>query len=822
MPTHIYPERFEQKVGFDKVRTLTEARCLCPLGVQRVRQTSFSSDIELVRTRLKQVDEMRHICLFGTSPFPTEGYHDLSAALARIGADGAWLVEAELLQLLQSLTAIAAVCSFLGHQAQRYPTLHDLSWGVPTCPDIVARIDGVVDGLGRMRDSASPELAAIRRELAVRQNSVARVVQQVLRQAISAGLLDPDAQPSVREGRMVLPVAAANKRRLKGIVQDESSTGKTVFIEPIEVVEANNAIRELEHEERREVARILQAVSGELRPYLPDLRAAFDFMGDIDCIRAKALCAIEFDGTMPIVQDTPGTYLRQAKHPLLMRSLKQEGKAVVPLDIRLSPEGRIVIISGPNAGGKSVCLKTVGLLQYMMQCGFLPSAIENSEMGLYESIFIDIGDEQSIENDLSTYSSHLHSMKHCLAHAGERSLVLIDEFGAGTEPTAGGAIAEAILRRLCQQGAYGVITTHYSNLKHLAANTNGLVNGAMMFDNARIEPLFRLELGEPGSSFAFEIARKIGLPEQVLAEAEATVGTDYVSFEKLLREVSRSKRYWERKRDSIRLSSKRTEVLEERLERELSNIKDERRRIISEAKAEAKTLLGRANQQIEHTIRTIKEANADRGVTKETRQHLEAMKDEVATAPLDDASIDRKMEQIRRRQERKQQRTQPQPDRPTAPSRPIGIGDRVQVEGHDLVAEVVSIDGRSATVALGNLLTSVRIERLSRAADAPKSREPITRPQTGLGFDTYQRRLNFRSDIDIRGYRADEAIAAVQNLVDEALMFSIDRVRVLHGKGNGILRQVVRDYLRNAPGVRSYADEHVEHGGAGITVVVLG
>lgn len=820
--SHIYPARFEQKVGFDKVRDFTIALCLCPLGVERVRSAAFSTDYELLLMRLRQVSEMRDICLFGTAAFPTDGYHDLTMPLTRIGAEGTWLAEAELLQLRQSLSTVATVCDFLSCQVERYPALNALSANVITLPDVVRMIDAVVDRFGRMKDNASPELADIRRALASKQASVAKVVQQVLRQAMGAGIIDADAQPSMRDGRLVIPVAAANKRRVKGIVLDESATGRTVFIEPLEVVEANNDIRALEHEERREMMRILLELADNLRPALPDLHSAFDFLGHIDFVRAKALMAIEFDGTMPIVNPQPGTYLRQAKHPILMRSLKQEGKQVVPLDITLDQQGRMVIISGPNAGGKSVCLKTVGLLHYMLQCGFLPPVLENSEMGIYRSIFIDIGDEQSIENDLSTYSSHLYSMKHCLAHADEHSLVLIDEFGAGTEPTAGGAIAEAILRRLCQQGAYGVITTHYSNLKHLAASTEGLVNGAMMFDNSRIEPLFRLELGKPGSSFAFEIARKIGLPAQLLAEAEATVGDDYMSMEKMLREISRDKRYWEKKRDNIRLSNKRTEELAERLERELSSIKDERRRIIAEAKAEAKELLSKSNQQIEHTIRTIKEANAERTETKEARQNLQQLRAEVVATPEDDARIARKMEQIRRRQERKQQRTGEQPNRPSAPPRPIAVGDRVRVEGQEIAGEVVSIAGRTASVAFGNLVTTVRIDRLTRLADAPKAHTPITRPQTGLGFDTYQRRLNFRSDIDIRGYRADEAIAAVQNLVDEALMFGIDRVRVLHGKGNGILRQVVRDYLRTAPGVRTYADEHVEQGGTGITIVELG
>lgn len=823
----IYPNSFEQKVGFDKVRELTRAKCLCALGAQKVDEVSFCTSFVEVQLLLDQVDEMKHICMFEQA-FPTDNYYDLLAPLQRIEAEGLWMNEMEILNLRRSLETIRAIITFLSRVVDRYPTIHALTKDVIFFPFVIERIDAILDKFGKVKDNASPELAQIRRNIASKQSSVTRLVQGILRRAVCEGLVDSDVQPSVREGRVVIPIAAANKRRLNGIVQDESATGRTVFIEPMEVVETNNEIRELEYEERREVMRILVEFSDTIRPYLPDLIGSYNFLGIVDFIRAKALFAIDYFGAKPILKETAGSYLRQAKHPILLKNLKKEGKSIVPLDIVLDSQGRIVLISGPNAGGKSVCLKTVGLLQYMMQCGFLPCVLENSEMGMYSGIFIDIGDEQSIENDLSTYSSHLVNMKHFLRSANSSSLVLIDEFGSGTEPTAGGAIAEAILRQFCSIGVYGVITTHYSNLKHFAANTQGVVNGAMLFDNAKIEPLFKLEIGKPGSSFAFEIARKIGLPEQVLSEATSLVGDDYVTFEKHLREISRDKRYWEKKRDNIRLASKRSDEMQDKLEQELNTVKEQRKEILANAKREAKELLSQTNKQIENTIRAIKEANAQKEPTKQVREELDRYKSDVEHFDADDGIINRKIEQIKRRQERKIQKMgKPDEEKPNASKNveeeAITVGDKVQVDGQEVVGEVLSISSQSASIAFGNMITVVQLKRLKRlsSGDFRRANKTVDRPQTGLGFDTFHRKLNFKSDIDIRGYRADEAISAIQELVDDALMFSIGRVRILHGKGNGILRQVVRDYLKNAPGVKRYADEHVERGGAGITVVEL-
>lgn len=823
----IYPDSFEQKVGFDKVREITISKCLCQLGIEKVNAAAFCTNFATIQEQLNQVADMKSICLTEDS-FPADNYYDLSTALQRIEADGMWMNEQEILNLRRSLETIKLLVAFFQRTGEKYKSLAQLSKNVTFFPFIVERIDSIIDKFGKVKDNASPELLQIRRDIASRQSSVAKVVHGILRQAVNAGLIESDVQPSIREGRVVIPIAAANKRKLKGIVQDESATGKTVFVEPIEVVEINNEIKELEYEERREVMRILVEFANTIRPYLPDLIGSYDFLGEVDFIRAKAMFAVEYYGAKPILKESTGTYLRQAKHPILLKSLKKEGKDVVPLDVVLDSNDRIVLISGPNAGGKSVCLKTVGLLQYMLQCGFLPCVLENSEMGLYQSIFIDIGDEQSLENDLSTYSSHLVNMKNFLRNASDKSMVLIDEFGSGTEPTAGGAIAEAILRQFCNVGVYGVITTHYSNLKHFAANTDGITNGAMLFDNAKIEPMFKLEIGKPGSSFAFEIARKIGLPESVLAEATDAVGADYVTFEKHLREISRDKRYWEKKRDNIRIVSKKNEETQEKLEHELLAIKEQRREILANAKKEAQELLAQTNKQIENTIRTIKEVNAQKEPTKKAREELEQFKSNISHVDEVDDSIDRKIEQIKRRKERKQQKREGAIEQNSVAAvpvskRPIAVGDKVKIEDKDVVGEVISISNQSASVAFGNMITVVQLKRLKQisAGDYNKASKTVERPHTGLGFDTLQRKLNFKSDIDIRGYRADEAIAAIQELVDEALMFSISHVRILHGKGNGILRQVVRDYLRNAPGVKTYADEHVERGGSGITVIEL-
>ncbi len=819
----IYPGTLEQKVGFDKVRELTSVRCLCELGQQRVASTSFCSDYDRVALWIEQTHEMKLICQLEDG-FPADGFIDITPSLKKLQVAGQWLDETELQQLRRSLETIKQLLVFVKRVSEKYPAIATLAMGVAYYPYVVERIDAILDRFGRIKDSASPLLAQIRASILSKQSAVNRLVQGILRSARDQGLVESDASPTVREGRVVIPVAAANKRKLKGIVHDESATGKTVFIEPVEVVELNNEIRELEYDERREIIRILIEFADSIRPYLPDLLGAYDFMGDIDFIRAKALFAIDFDGTKPILNQHPGLYFRQAKHPILQQTLKRDGKSIVPLDIELNSENRILLISGPNAGGKSVCLKTVGLLQYMLQCGFLPCALENSEMGIFKKIFIDLGDEQSIENDLSTYSSHLINMKQMLRNANGESMILIDEFGAGTEPTAGGAIAESILQEFCNKGVYGVITTHYSNLKHFAANTHGVINGAMLFDNERIEPLFKLEIGKPGSSFAFEIARKIGLPESVLSDAAQKVGTNYISLEKHLREISRDKRYWEKKRESIRLANKRAEEAEERLLQELVELEKKRKEILSQAKKEAQELLANVNKQIENAIRTIKESNADKEQTRQARQQIEKLKADVDTALQNDPTIERKMELIRHRQERKAQKRQQlvseeqvgkeEADKLLQPS------DRVRVEGNELIGEIISISDKSASVAIGGMITVVKLDKLKRIS-SEEIRDISKRAASNFskGFDVYKRRLNFKSDIDVRGYRADEALEAVQELIDDALMLGFSRVRILHGKGNGILKQVIRDYLRHTPGVKGFTDEHVEFGGAGITVV---
>ncbi|MEW5844646.1 MAG: Smr/MutS family protein [Bacteroidota bacterium] len=822
----IYPDTFEQKVGFDKIRELTLARCLCTLGEQRVKDAKFTTDPAEVFEWIEQTHEMKTICLMEDG-FPTEGFVDITPALRKLQVEGQWIDENELQQLRRSLETIKLLLAFVKRVSDKYPAIAKLATGINYYPYIIERIDSILDRYGRIRDNASAKLSEIRASIRAKEASVNKLIQGILRSARDQGIVETDAQPTVREGRAVIPVAAANKRKLKGIVHDESATGKTVFIEPVEVVELNNEIRELEYDERREIVRILIEFADSIRPYLPELLSAYDFMGEIDFIRAKALLAIEFEGAKPILNSTTtGIYLRQARHPILQLSLKREGKSIVPLDIELNPNGRILLISGPNAGGKSVCLKTVGLLQYMLQCGFLPCALENSEMGIFSKIFIDIGDEQSLENDLSTYSSHLINMKQMLRHADNQSLVLIDEFGAGTEPTAGGAIAEAILQELCNKGTFGVITTHYSNLKHFAANTPGIVNGAMLFDNERIEPLFKFEIGKPGSSFAFEIARKIGLPEDVLNEAAKKVGSDYITFEKHLREISRDKRYWEKKRESIRLANKRAEEAEEKLRKELEELEQKRKEIIAAAKKEAQELLANVNKQIENTIRAIKESNADKERTREARKELENIKTEIDKPESYDALIERKMELIKQRQERKAQKSQQKSNveiNPVNAEAPKAIqpGDKVKVEGSDVVGEVISVSEKSASVAIGGMITVVKLDKLKRISSGEFREVSKQKSTVNKGFDVYKRRLNFKSDIDIRGYRAEEAIEAVQDLIDDALMLGFSRVRILHGKGNGILKQVIREFLKTTPGVKSFGDEHVEFGGAGITIVDL-
>ena len=838
----IYPQNFESKIGFDQIRSLVKGKCLSTLGEERVDDMAFSDSFRQVEERLELVDEFVRL-LQTDDGFPAQYFFDVRPSLKRIRIEGMYLDEQELFDLRRSLETIRDIVRFLlreGEEASPYPRLKRLAEDINVFPDVIARINAILSPYGKIKDNASPELAQIRRELNATMGSISRVLNSILRNAQSEGVVDKDVTLAMRDGRLVIPVAPALKRKIRGIVHDESASGKTVFIEPAEVVEANNRIRELESDERREIIRILTEFSRQLRPSLGEILLSYEFLAEIDFVRAKALLAGSMGALKPALEDRQVIDWATAIHPLLQLSLAKHGKKVVPLDIELNEKQRILIISGPNAGGKSVCLKTVGLLQYMLQCGLLIPVHESSHAGIFESIFIDIGDEQSIEDELSTYSSHLTNMKIMMKHCNGQSLILIDEFGGGTEPQIGGAIAEAVLRRFNQKQAYGVITTHYQNLKHFAEDNEGVVNGAMLYDRHLMQALFQLQVGNPGSSFAVEIARKIGLPEDVIADASAIVGSDYINADKYLQDIVRDKRYWENKRQSIRQREKQMEETIARYQTEMEELQKSRKEIIAKAKEEAERLMKEANARIENTIRNIKEAQAEKEKTRQARQELADFRKslEEAAAREEEDKIARKMEKLREKQERKKLRKAPSKSSPNdeqslAERRAqeearrlaaIVPGAYVKMKGQNTVGQVLEVSGKQITVAFGNLKTTVNVERLEPSA-APRKETDLSTKSTFVSTHTqdsiHEKKLHFKQDLDVRGMRGDEAIQAVTYFIDDALMVGVPRVRILHGTGTGILRTLIRQYLQTVPGVRHFADEHVQFGGAGITVVDL-
>ena len=828
----IYPANFESKIGFDRIRALIAERCNTEAARAKLDEHRFSSRREVVENRIASADEMRTIIQM-EHEFPNEEFCDLTALIAKVRVEGTFLDLEEAVLLARALRQVDAISRFIRSRERAvYPTLHRLTEDVISLEAIANHIDSLIDRFGQMRDSASDELYRIRRAIREREGQASKRLQQVLQAAKSAGIVEADATLSIRDGRAVIPVSAGNKRKLNGFVQGESATGKTVFIEPVEVVELNNELRELEYAERREIVRILSELTDRIRPEIDTIEASADYLATIDMLRAKGRFAAENGCVRPIVSLDGRMELRTARHPLLALALAKEKKSVVPLDMVLNSEKRILVISGPNAGGKSVCLKTVGLLQYMFQCGFPIPCGENSELPLFESIFIDIGDEQSIDNDLSTYSSHLMNMKNMLSGASSRTLVLIDEFGTGTEPIMGGAIAEAILEQLVERGTYGVITTHYSNIKYFASNHEGVENGAMMFDVQNIRPLFRLEMGKPGSSFAVEIARKIGLPEQIIRTASEKAGSDHINIERQLREIARDRRYWEQKRDRIRIADRKVEELETSYAEQLSRIKAERQQIIREAKEEAQRLIADANRQIENTIRTIRESQAEKELTRLARKELDDVRertarDEAAEAERS-ARVDREMERIERRRQRREERKAAGGKSESAEvvekqiPRVIEVGTKVRIKNQDGVGEVQEVKGKKATVAFGHILTTVALDRLEAVSNAEYKRQ--TRPTTArtvVSVDVSQRKLNFKDNIDVRGMRAVDALEAVQSFIDDAIMVGIGSVSILHGKGTGALKEEIRRYLRTVPDVATAADEHADRGGAGITIVTF-
>ena len=830
----IYPQNFEQKIGFDQIRQLLKDKCLSTLGEERVSEMNFSDQFETVEELLNQVTEFVRI-IQEEDNFPDQFFFDVRPSLKRVRVEGMYMDEQELFDLRRSLETIRDIVRFLQRNEEEesdhpYPSLKRLAGDIAVFPQLITKIDGILDKYGKIKDNASTELSRIRRELANTMGSISRSLNSILRNAQSDGYVDKDVTPTMRDGRLVIPVAPGLKRKIKGIVHDESASGKTVFIEPAEVVEANNRIRELEGDERREIIRILTTFSNTLRPSIPEILQSYEFLAEIDFIRAKSYFAIQTSSIKPSLENEQLLDWTMAVHPLLQLSLAKHGKKVVPLDIELSTKQRILIISGPNAGGKSVCLKTVGLLQYMLQCGMLVPMHERSHAGLFGSIFIDIGDEQSIEDDLSTYSSHLTNMKIMMKSCNERSLILIDEFGGGTEPQIGGAIAEAVLKRFNIKHTFGVITTHYQNLKHFAEDHEGVVNGAMLYDRHLMQALFQLQIGNPGSSFAVEIARKIGLPEDVIADASEIVGSEYINADKYLQDIVRDKRYWEGKRQTIRQREKQMEETIARYQSEMEELQKSRKEIIRQAKEEAERLLQESNARIENTIRTIKEAQAEKEKTRLVRQELAEFRESMdsLTSKEQEDKIARKMEKLKEKQNRKKEKKQNVPKEQQAAQQtpqvaPITEGCPVRIKGQSSVGEVLEINGKNAVVAFGSIKTTVKLERLERSNATPQKQEPAK--STFVSNQTQdsmsEKKLNFKQDIDVRGMRGDEALQAVTYFVDDAILVGMSRVRILHGTGTGILRTLIRQYLQTVPGIRHFADEHVQFGGAGITVVDL-
>ena len=814
----IYPDFFESKIGFDAVRRELERHCVSALGAANVPRLHFSTRRDEVLRWLEQTNEFLSIVQTGRE-FPLSYYFDLRVVLKEVATPGTFLSAERLFDLQRLLMTVSQVVRFFATEESRtlYPRLNELTGGMQAFPELSDTIGHVLDKAGNIKDTASPRLGELRTAIARVTSSINGTMRRIIAQGKQDGILDADVQPSLRDGRLVVPVSAMNKRKLHGIVHDESATGKTVFIEPDAIVEANNRIRETEAEIAREIIRILTEISDQIRPHLDELAGVLETLGQLDFIRAKALFAKDVGAQMCHVDRKPVVEWYTAIHPALLLSLRSQGKEVVPLNIHLNKQDRILVISGPNAGGKSVCLKTVGVVQYMMQCGLLPTLRDNSHMGLFRDIFIDIGDQQSIENDLSTYSSHLQNMKLFLSKGGKETLILIDEMGSGTEPQIGGAIAQSILEQLNEHQVMGVVTTHYQNLKHYADEAEGVVNGAMLYDRQRMQPLFQLSMGYPGSSFAIEIARKTGLPQQVIDKASEIVGSDYINMDKYLLDIVRDRRYWENKRQDIRMKERHLDQMIADYDERLDKIRAEHRQIIHDARSEAQEILRGSNAQIERTIKEIREQQAEKERTKELRRQLDEFKQRLNAMEPEDPSRLKEItpkDKPRRKQPKKKAAQTPAKDRPLQP------GDNVLLKGTTTVGTLISIDEKYALVAFGNIKTRIeadQVERTMRKEKLPKA-ESLSRSTTD---EIRTRQLNFKPDIDVRGMRADEALQAITYFIDDAIQFSAQRVRILHGTGTGALKVAIREYLHSVDGVKSFRDEHVQFGGAGITVVEL-
>ena len=811
----------EAKIGFDKIRRIISDRCLTDYAVERVAGEEFSNDAAVIERRLRLTDEMRLVMMFEEN-FPTTGYID-TPFLDSLAKPGSCIDVLSLGKLKTATDTIRRILHFFGSVKDGvYPELKRLAGPVRTFPEIQRRIESILDKYGDIKDSASDRLMEIRGSIRSKEAAISKRAGAILRQAQEAGISDSDASVNIRDGKFLIPVSSSAKRKLPGFVYDESASGKTTFIEPAEIIELENEISALHFEEAREIQKILYDFTEFLRPYIPELLKGAEFLGETDFLMAKAQTALDFIAGMPVISADGSLNLRKARHPLLEKALKAEGREMIPLTITLTPGKRILLISGPNAGGKSVCLKTTGLLQYMFQWGMLVPTSETSELPIFDRISVSIGDNQNIENDLSTYSSFLADMRDMLAAADDRTLVLIDEFGSGTEPAAGGAIAEAILAEMDKRGVYGVITTHYTNLK-LYASSQGehVTNGAMLYDSSRIEPMFKLEIGLPGNSFAFELARKMKLPEPIVKDAENRAGDEFVGMERNLRKIARNRRALDEKLQKVKHSDKALTELTERYEKELEDIRRLRESILADARREAEEIVRGAGSRVERTIREIREAQAEKEQTRAARQELQNFLGGLEQKKLGEQKkreeyIDRKLSQLQKRKKKKEEAAQKEQKQ-----EPLKVGEKVRIKDNGLVGEVSKISSRSVTLIIGNVTSTMspdKVERISSNEFREATRRTFGTPVQKVDSSITERKLNFSPELDIRGERLSDALNTVMHYIDDAIMLNVGMVRIIHGKGTGVLREEIQKYLRSVPGL-TVSDEDIRNGGTGVTIV---
>lgn len=801
----IYPSDFENKIGFKAIRERLNELCISEMGKEFVGKMCFSTDVDEIHTYLRLIQDFQTLMQDGV-PFPVRDYNDLRDEFKHLAIDGTVISLESMFALKPTLSALFYVFKFFKSEASdKVQYLKALAEGISIDNHIFTEINRLIDDKGEIPDNASAELAEIRRDIRRKQSSIDHRMHKILVEAKNSGWTDSTAEMTIRDGRPVIPVRAAEKRELRGFIHDESATGQTVYIEPAEIFETNNEIKELEYAERREINKILLAFTKILRPEIPNLTMAWRLLGLLDFIRAKAILSHEYNCVIPELTDEPMFDWIEARHPLLEQKIKGQGKQITPLDLRLGDDSRILVISGPNAGGKSVCLKTIGLIQYMLQCGLAIPVKIDSKCGIFHDMFIDIGDEQSLENDLSTYSSHLINMKELLEHGNERTLFLIDEFGTGTEPQLGGAIAEAILLKMNEKKSFGVVTTHYANLKLLADNHPGIVNGAMLFDTRYLQPLYVMMIGKPGSSFAFEIAKKIGFPNEILDSAAEISGREHLDFDQQLQQLEIEKKEVRKKEYELKVADQLLDEVVTKYKNHLAEIEKKKKQLLHEANKEAQALIDGANAKIERTIREIKEAQAEKNRTKELREELKEMKQNIVE---EEKNLSKQL-----KAEEKEELA----------NLDLKVGDTVCINELEVVGELLEISDTDVTIQFGGVrlrTTADKLRKLSRS-QARKAQQNSSYLRKSIMNDINEKAQHFNLTLDVRGQRGEEAVDNVAKYIDEATLLSIKEVSILHGKGNGILRKLIREYLSKQQCVQAFNDASLETGGAGITRITL-